>query len=146
MVTYALASDGSFNLYVRSADGSTNSETLVASTANELGSDWSPDGRSVIYSVEDAETGNDLWVFDRQANNSEGGATPFLATRFSESTPQISPDGAYAAYCSDESGTRETYVREFPSGSRRWQISENGAVSRAGATMGKSCSTSRETR
>ncbi len=126
LVTYALASDGSFNLYVRSADGSTNSETLVASAANELGSDWSPDGRSVIYSVEDAETGNDLWVFDRQANNSEGGATPFLATRFSESTPQISPDGAYAAYCSDESGTRETYVREFPSGSRRWQISENG--------------------
>ncbi len=126
LVAYALSSDGNFNLYIRSADDSTQAETLVASASNELESDWSPDGRSVIYTVEDAETGNDLWVFDRQANNSEGEATPFISTAFSERTPQISPDGAYVAYCSDESGAQETYVREFPSGSGRRQISENG--------------------
>ncbi len=126
LVTYSLASGGSFNLYIRATDGSTQAETLAASAANELESDWSPDGRSIVYSVEGAETGLDLWIFDRKANNSEGEASPFLATQFAEATPQISPDGAYLAYCSDESGTRETYVREFPAGSRRWLISENG--------------------
>ena len=126
LVTYSFASGGSFNLYVRGTDGGTRGETLAASAANELESDWSPDGRSVIYSVEDAETALDLWVCDRHASNSEGEANSFLATQFSEATPQISPDGAYLAYCSNESGARETYVREFPSGSRRWLISQNG--------------------
>ena len=126
LVTYSRLSDGNRNLYVRRADGSTQAETLVASAADERASDWSPDGRSVIYTVEHAETGYDLWVLDRQANDGEGEATPFVATQFAERAPQISPDGGYVAYCSDESGTPETYVREFPLGSGRWQISENG--------------------
>ena len=125
-VTYSRLSDGNRNLYVSRADGSTQSETLVASAADEGASDWSPDGRSVIYTVEHAETGFDLWVLDRQANDGKGEATPFVATQFAERGPQISPDGGYVAYCSDESGTPETYVREFPLASDRWQISENG--------------------
>ena len=126
LVAYSRLSDGNRNLYVSRADGSTQSETLVASAADEGASDWSPDGRSVIYTVEHAETGFDLWVLDRQANDGKGEATPFVATQFAERGPQISPDGGYVAYCSDESGTPETYVREFPLGSDHWQISENG--------------------
>ncbi len=126
LVTYNRRTDGVDNLYIRSSDGRSQPESLIASPAGELASDWSPDDRRVIYSVVHAETGLDLWVLDRQANNGKGETTPFVATQFSESTPQISPDGAYTAYCSDESGTEETYVRQFPSGAGRWQISENG--------------------
>ena len=126
-VTYSRFSDeGARNLYFRSADGSAQPEILTSTAVFEWASDWSQDGRHLIYSVTHPETGYDLWVLDRQADDGEGTTTPFVATEFRESTPQISPDGEYAAYCSDESGAQEVYIRRFPSGSGLWQISANG--------------------
>jgi serine/threonine-protein kinase len=40
--------------------------------------------------------------------------------------PRVSPDGRFLAYSSDESGRNEIYVRPFPHGEGRWQISVNG--------------------
>jgi hypothetical protein len=37
----------------------------------------------------------------------------FLATRFDERDPCFSPDGRYLAYCSNENGQEEIYVRAF---------------------------------
>ena len=36
---------------------------------------------------------------------------------------EFSPDGRWLAYCSNESGQMEVYVRPFPSGDGKWQIS-----------------------
>jgi len=52
--------------------------------------------------------------------------TWILNSRFSESDPAISPDGRWMAYTSNESGQVEVYVRQFPSGSGRWQVSNGG--------------------
>jgi hypothetical protein len=41
---------------------------------------------------------------------------------------QISPDGRWIAYVSSESGRHEVYVRPFPSGDGRWQISVDGGM------------------
>ncbi len=38
----------------------------------------------------------------------------------------FSPDGNYVAYESNESGNFEVYVRPFPSGERRWQVTTEG--------------------
>ena len=51
---------------------------------------------------------------------------PFLQTRFDESRPQISPDGKWIAYQSNESGRYEIYVQPFPAGPGTWQISTDG--------------------
>jgi Tol biopolymer transport system component len=53
---------------------------------------------------------------------------PFLQTAFDESFGQISPDGKWILYASNESGGREIYVRPFPSGSGRWQVSTKGGT------------------
>ena len=42
--------------------------------------------------------------------------------------PQLSPDGHYLAYGSDESGRKEVYVTSFPSGEGKWQVSVNGGA------------------
>ena len=44
--------------------------------------------------------------------------------------PQISPDGRWMAYMSDESGQNEVYVRPFPEVNKgRWQVSTGGGKS-----------------
>jgi serine/threonine-protein kinase len=50
--------------------------------------------------------------------------------KYSESDPQISPDGRWMAYMSDESGKAEIYVRPFPDVNKgRWQVSTGGGSS-----------------
>lgn len=52
----------------------------------------------------------------------------FLRTAFNERAPRFSPDGRFVAYVSDESGTNEIYVRDFPNGGGQWQVSVKGGV------------------
>jgi Tol biopolymer transport system component len=53
-------------------------------------------------------------------------AKVFLSRSGSQQSPQLSPDGAYVAYDSNESGRYELYIRPFPSGAGQWQVSVNG--------------------
>jgi Tol biopolymer transport system component len=54
-------------------------------------------------------------------------ATPLLQTPFTEYNPEVSPDGRWLAYESNESGQFEVYVRPFPDVSAgRWQVSTSG--------------------
>ncbi len=53
---------------------------------------------------------------------------PLLTGRQHERNPRISPDGRWMAYCSNESGQMEVYVRAFPEVEKggRWQVSPGG--------------------
>ena len=51
---------------------------------------------------------------------------PLLTSTFREADPAISPDGRWLAYTSNESGRQEVYVRPYPAGAGRWQVSDNG--------------------
>ena len=42
--------------------------------------------------------------------------------------PQISPDGKWFAYESNETGRSEIYVQSFPPGGGKWQISSSGGT------------------
>ena len=55
--------------------------------------------------------------------------TLLLGATFQERNPEISPDGRWMAYESNESGRAEIYVRPFPDvDSGRWQVSRGGGV------------------
>jgi serine/threonine-protein kinase len=59
---------------------------------------------------------------------------PIVATSFTELNGEISPDGHWLAYQSNESGLTEVYVRPFPNvGDGRWQISNGGGATPAWA-------------
>jgi hypothetical protein len=57
---------------------------------------------------------------------------PLLSSVFNEREPQLSPDGRWLAYCSDESGSYEIYVRPFTAdgkvGGDKRRISTNGGT------------------
>jgi hypothetical protein len=52
----------------------------------------------------------------------------FLATPFNEGQGQLSPDGRWLAYRSNESGRYEIYVQSFPTPTGKWQISTDGGI------------------
>jgi serine/threonine-protein kinase len=82
----------------------------------------SPDGKSLVYTV-DRKGSGDLWMVPIGARDA---AKPFLATSAAEDAPSCSPDGRWLAYVSDESGRAEIYMRRFPEGDVRTQVSVNG--------------------
>jgi hypothetical protein len=63
-----------------------------------------------------------MWIYDVERKSSR----PLLASAFNEGWARISPDGRWIAYASDESQQREVYVRSFPEGPVKLQISTAG--------------------
>jgi eukaryotic-like serine/threonine-protein kinase len=55
-----------------------------------------------------------------------GEPTRFLTSKGSETNGQISPDGKWVTYASDESGIWEIYVTSFPGAAGKWQVSRGG--------------------
>ena len=109
-------------------DTSDGKQELLVQTENaEAPSDWSRDGRFLVYTVVDPKMQGDIWIvlnpLDTEANRKQ---MPFLQTKFVETQGHVSPDGRWMAYVSDESGRNEVYVRPFPDGAGKWRISANG--------------------
>ena len=122
----AFVHTGSTGTFRRRADGGGEERKLIETAAGPGWiSDWSVDGKYILYSI--SETGNsyDLWYGE---SNQDGDYEPhlFLQTPFSERTPKLSPDGRFIVYTSDESGRDEIYVQPFPEGGRRTTVSSNG--------------------
>ena len=82
----------------------------------------------LIYVAVSPVTKNDILYRERRKDGSLGEPIVFLKTPFNEGVPRFSPDGRFVVYVSDESGKREIYVRDFPNGKNKWQISANGGV------------------
>ena len=106
--------EGYDNIYIRPADGTGEPVLLVDNPLDERPNDWSPDGKYLLYSVNDEETGWDIWYLKRKEDGSGFEPVPFLQTSFSEREAQFSPDGRFVAYVSNESGRSEVYGRPRP--------------------------------
>jgi serine/threonine-protein kinase len=64
--------------------------------------------------------------------------TTLMQTPFDERNAEISPDGKWMVFQSNESGTVEVYVRPFPNvESGRWQVSTTGGFHPAWAPNGR---------
>jgi eukaryotic-like serine/threonine-protein kinase len=111
-------------LYQKVSSGAGNEEVLLKSN-NAIGlSDWSRDGRFLLYSEEDPKTGWDLWVLPLDGDRKP---MPYLRTAFPETQGVFSPDARWVAYRSAESGSSEIYVRPFPASSGgKWMVSKGG--------------------
>jgi eukaryotic-like serine/threonine-protein kinase len=104
------------------SDSSGTEELLYESDTPKAPMSWSPDGKRIVFWIQDPKNGGDLWVLTLEDKK----AAPLIASQFNETHGQISPDGKWIAYTSDSTGRKEIYVRPFPSGSGGQQISFHG--------------------
>jgi serine/threonine-protein kinase len=117
------------NRYVlgTAADGTGKPERLSAEWTRSLSPDAiSPDGKLVVCIENNPGrgTGSDLTIVPLEAG---GQPRPLLHARGNQGEAEISPDGRWIAYQSDESGTRHVYVHPFPNVEQgQWQVSTDG--------------------
>jgi eukaryotic-like serine/threonine-protein kinase len=107
-------------MYTKAPSGAAADELLVSGTAVNPTS-WSADNRIVFHDT-GLRTGWDIW----QVNLNDRQRVPLIQTAFNEMQGQLSTDGRWLAYASDESGRWEVYVQPVPTNGAKWQISTNG--------------------
>ncbi len=123
-VTYARQGGGSNGIYSKPADGSGAAQLLWATggQVTMIPSSWTPGDKALIVDEQGTATRGDILLWTPGIKTSQ----PILATSANEYDPQISLDGHWLAYVSDESGHDEVYVRAFPGPGGMWQISAGG--------------------
>jgi eukaryotic-like serine/threonine-protein kinase len=131
-LTFRSNRNGIIEFYQRSAAGGGNDRLVLSGEAyraaqipslNLVPTDWSPDGRYIIFSAPAPASGNDLWLLPL---GEEGKAAKFIASPGEEMHGNFSPDGHLVAYTSNESGKFEVYVETVPRSDRKWPVSTNG--------------------
>jgi Tol biopolymer transport system component len=121
------------NAFVVPADASGAPERLVTCDCPSYAASWAPDGRTIV-GVERKTNDHDLVRVDVAGTRQR---TPLLHGTANEYYPDISPDGAWIAYTSDESGKDEVYVQPFPGLGARHQISTDGGAAPAWSRDGR---------
>ena len=120
-IVYFSFRDSKYGLYRKPSDGS-GAEELLVSDDNETiyATDWSRDGKTLIYQRGILGTGNEIWALPI-----EGERKPRMLVA-QASIGRLSPDGRWLAYQSLESGLPEIFVVAADGGQGKWQVSASG--------------------
>jgi len=112
------------NLFLQAADGTGEPERLLESDRIQMPLTFAPDGR-LLFSADVPGHGRDIHALSMDGSHR---VEPILYGVATEGEADVSPDGRWIAYESDESGQFEIYVRPYPAayGGSRWPISDGG--------------------
>jgi serine/threonine-protein kinase len=141
-IVFSSQRDGSRgNVFWQMADGTGQPDRVVEDGNNNsqvFPTSFSPDGmRLLVYGDPDNTQKDDVGIVSLEAGSTRV-VTPLLKTMFDERNAEVSPDGRWVAYESDESGQLQVYVRPFPTvDGGRWQVSTSGGMQPLWARNGR---------
>jgi eukaryotic-like serine/threonine-protein kinase len=127
--------DGTQRLYWQAANGAGQPEPLMkesqAASEGVFNIPYSVDASGILSYVHLVPTRNAQFLALQLPVGTPQGATPpvqqFLESGAADGAPQLSPDGRWVAYASDESGRgREIFVRAFRGPGGPWRVSTEG--------------------
>ncbi len=126
-VAYTGLRESEFDIFAKDASGAGKEEILVESEASKFLSDWSRDGRYILFSslAPRGKPKYGIWVMPLFGDRKP---YAYLQTDFNNSAAVFSPDGRWLAYQSDESGSYQIYLSPFPAGGGKWGVSQGGGV------------------
>ncbi|HYV85139.1 MAG TPA: protein kinase [Patescibacteria group bacterium] len=108
---------------VRSTDGRGETRTVHEGWS----ASYSADGRYLLYAQ-----GGQITPWTISYIDTKGDGKPVPLVHENDKTdaiwPRLSPDGRYFAYVSNESTVDEVYIKRFPSGEGKWQVSVGGGT------------------
>jgi dipeptidyl aminopeptidase/acylaminoacyl peptidase len=127
-VAFVAAGVGAAAIYTKGVVGGSEEMLLPSGPNGRTPSDWTRDDRWLVYTENDPKTGADIWLLaDPLTPGADRKPVAWLRTPAGESQGQISPDGRWLAYWSDESGRFQVYLRPFtgavPATDTKWVVS-----------------------
>ncbi len=123
-VAYRSMTSGRSRIMAKAVHEASEEQPLVGA-AGGLPTDWSTDGRYLLFQADGTSRLSEVWWADLTG----AGAPARLSGLGAEAYHgRFSPDGRWAAYTSNESGRFEVYVVAFPGGTDRVQVSAEGGV------------------
>jgi eukaryotic-like serine/threonine-protein kinase len=134
-LVFGWSDTGSANLYWKPADAFSPMARLTVSENSQFPGSFTPDGSTLAFVESHPKTKMDILLLDMKSRQ----VTPYLNSTYQEGWPEISPNGRWLAYASDESGSgqREVWVRPFPGPGGKWQISKGPSLSPIWSKDGK---------
>ena len=108
--------------------GTVQPELVLESATDKNVEQWSPDGKYVVFNSQVPDVAPDVWGVSLSGKRDP---IAILNSPFIEDMAQISPNGRWIAYTSNEAGANEVYVQGFsvagtPRG--KWRVSTDGGV------------------
>ena len=132
-ILFSRGDDRHMRLFRQAVSGGT-AKCVLDTEGPRFPSDWSCDGQFIAYSsqVPDYRTLH-VWIVALSGPSEVAKTRLFLHHSYEEHSAQFSPaEGNSAprwlAYASHETGRYEVYVRDFPDGRHKWQVSSQGGV------------------
>ncbi len=99
----------------------------------KIASDWSRDGKFIAYTTSWPDFKElSIWVLPARGSGNDRGRV--YSTRGHNEccmtfSPVVTGEGPrWMAYSSDETGQDEVYLKNFPAGNRKWQVSSGGGA------------------
>jgi eukaryotic-like serine/threonine-protein kinase len=131
-ILFSRGDDRRMGLFRQALSGGT-AKCMLDTEGPKFPTDWSSDGQFISYSSQVPDYRNlHTWIV-ALSGLEEGRPRPFLQHSYEETTAQFSPAQPgevprWIAYTSYETGRYEVYVRDFPNGRHKWQVSHQGGV------------------
>jgi Tol biopolymer transport system component len=132
-ILFSRGDDRRMRLLRQALNGGT-AECVLDTEGPKFPTDWSSDGRLITYGSQapDYRTMH-TWIVSHGASGQPEEPRLFLQHTYPEGSAYFSPaEGGEAprwiAYTSGETGRNEVYVRDFPAGDRKWQVSNQGGL------------------
>jgi serine/threonine-protein kinase len=119
-----LTFSGIGGLFWKSADGTGAAEQLATSNLMQAPASWSSDGKTLVFFRDTTLGDGNVWTLSLDDRRTAA----IVQTPARERWADISRDGRWLAYASDESGRDEVYVQPYPGPGERHLISVNGGA------------------
>jgi Tol biopolymer transport system component len=132
-ILFSRGDDRGMRLLRQALNGGT-ARTVIDTEGPKFPSDWSSDGQVIAYGSQWPDYRYmHIWIVALSASEHQPTARPFLQHSHGEFSAHFSPANEgepphWLAYMSNETGRYEVYVRDFPTGNYKWQISNQGGL------------------
>jgi Tol biopolymer transport system component len=122
-ILFASSPQATLAVYRKTLDAGSE-PVLVSKSANHLRpTDWSRDGQWIVYEERHPQTRLDIWMMPAAGG---GSPKPLARSPFNEYQGQLSPDGKWLTYTSDDSGRAEVFLRAVEETGTPYRVSVAG--------------------
>jgi serine/threonine-protein kinase len=123
-IVWTSTREGPLDIFWKLADGTGQEDRLTTSENNQVPFSWSADGQTLVMNELHPETAIDIGVLSMDGDPT---IQWLIEGDSNEGYADVSPDGRWMAYVTDESDRYEVWVTPFPNvEDGLWPVSRNG--------------------